>query len=196
MKKIEMLKQTLLSDEMVSRSDLSGCALSIAGVYQDSVTQEWGTELCRRVTRVAGEERVQNKWYDANSLSDTAILMDAVHAAVAADVIVVSIYANNDLPLDLYVWIEAWLPRRISRVGALAAVIGTAEALDAQLHTFEYLHAVARMGQLDFIPQERKRPDASTRSSTKGIAHPASTTAQSLPELYGQRFDAYTFGLY
>jgi hypothetical protein len=71
----------------------------------------------------------------------------------------ISVYAADELPLQLYVWIDAWLPRRLSRAGALTAVIGVAEPLDSQsVRTHEYLQAVARRAQLDFIPQERKRP--------------------------------------
>lgn len=153
------LDRTILPDDGVIASAESGCVLILAGVYQDSVTRGWALETCRRATQVAGEERVQNTWYNAGSLSDPGILLDAVRAALVADVIVVSVYAAEELPLDLYVWIDAWLPRRRSRAGALAALIGVAEPLNAQsVRTHEYLQAVARKGQLDFIPQERKRP--------------------------------------
>ena len=112
--------------------------------------------------------------------------MEAVRAAVVADVIVVSVHAAGDLPLGLYVWIDVWLPRRLSRAGALAALIGVAEPADPHsVRTHEYLQAVARKGQLDYIPQERKRPVASPdspmgmpilpprQSAPAGEAHPA-----------------------
>jgi len=77
-------------------------------------------------------------------------------------------------------------------MGALTALIGFAHSVDtAAARTFEYLRAVARKAQLDFIPQQRKRPAASLASSIDLIAEPASATAQSLPELYGHRYDAY-----
>jgi hypothetical protein len=44
-------------------------------------------------------------------------------------------------------------------VGALAALIGVADPPDIRLaRTVDYLQAVARKAQLDFIPQQRKRP--------------------------------------
>jgi len=62
-------------------------------------------------------------------------------------VIVVSVYAADDLPLDLYVWFDLWLPRRPVHGGALTALVGVTEPLDSQsARTFEYLHAVARKG--------------------------------------------------
>jgi hypothetical protein len=133
--------------------------LNIAGVYQDAVTRDWAMQTCLLATQMAGEERIQNTWHDVNSLGDPANLLDAVRAALVADVIVVSVHAARELPIDLYVWVDAWMPRRLSRVGALTALVGVAEPLEPQsVRTIEYLQAVARKARLDFFPQERKRP--------------------------------------
>jgi hypothetical protein len=143
-------------------SDNSGKALNIAGVYQDIVTREWAVQSYLRAAQTAGEEYVQNKWFDVNALSDPAVLSEAIRATLLADVIVVSVYAADELPLNLYVWVTAWLPRRLARVGAMAALVGVAQPLDSQsIRTIEYLHAVARRAQLDFVPQARPRTAAS-----------------------------------
>ena len=192
MKAAELLERTDFWDGVAIAPVVSGNTLNIAGVYQDSVTRDWAIQSCRQATQLAGGERVQNTWHNTHSLGDPGIFQDAVRAAVVADVIVISVYAAEELPVELYVWIEAWLPRRLSRRGALAALVGVAEPLDApSVRTLEYLQAMARKAQLDFIPQQRKRPAASLASSIDLIAEPASATAQSLPELYGHRYDAY-----
>jgi hypothetical protein len=192
MKTVELLKRTLQSDEATIAPDGPGYALNIAGVYQDMVTRDWAMQTCDRAMQLAGDKRVQNAWFNANSLSDPGILVDAVRAALVADVILVSVYAADELPLDLYVWVDVWLPRRQSRVGALTALIGVTEPLDFQsARTLDYLQAVARKGRLDFIPQERKRPAIFPAFSTGLIAQPAGDTAQAHQELYGPRYDAY-----
>ena len=96
---------------------------------------------------------IRNTWYDMHSLGKIETLQEAVRAALVADVIVISVYAAEELPLGLYVWIDAWLPRRTSREGALTALIGAdePEALQSS-RTRDYLQAVARKAQLDFIP--------------------------------------------
>jgi hypothetical protein len=189
---VDLLERKSLSDEVAIAPEESADTLNIAGVYQDAVTQEWAIQTCRRMTELAGEKRVQSTWYNANSLSDPANLLDAVHAALVADVIVVSIYAANQLPIDIYVWVEAWVPRRLSRVGALAALIGVAEPFDfGSLRTLEYLQAVARKAQLDFFPQECKRPVASAASSVRLITERSGATAQAPQEFSGRRYDAY-----
>jgi hypothetical protein len=132
-------------------------ALNVVRVYQDPVTQSWTAPMRHLVTQLAKEERVRHAWYDVQSLDDAATLREAVQAARLADVIVVSVYAAEVLPANLYAWIDAWLPRRAARVGALTALIGTAEPPASQpVHTIEYLQAVARKAQLDFIPQAQR----------------------------------------
>jgi hypothetical protein len=193
MKAVELLKRTVLTDEVSIASDESGHTLNIAGVYQDRVTQDWAMQTCHWATQMARAGRVHNSWFNVNSLGDSGIFVDAVCAALLADVIVVSVYAADELPLDLCAWFEAWLPRRAARVGALTALVGVAEPLDSQsARTFEYLQAVARKGQLDFIPQERKRPVASPAASVGLITEATGATAQALQEHCGPRYDAYT----
>ena|ERR1700677_629377 len=138
--------------------DESAYTLNVAGFYQDTVTRDWAMQSTFKATQLAGAERVRFNWYDLNSLSDTGILREAVDATLVADVIMVSVYAADELPPNLYAWVEAWLPRRSSRAGALTALVGVVEPLDSQsLRTIKYLQAVARDAKLDFIPRQRKR---------------------------------------
>jgi len=191
-KTVELLERPTQAFEVAIAPVESEYSLNIMGIYQDSVTRDWAVQSCSQATQLAGEKRVQNLWYNADSLRDTGILLEAVRAAVAADVIVISVYAADELPLDLCVWIEAWLPRRLSRVGALAALIGVADPLDSpSVRTLEYLQAVARKAELDFIPQERKRPDATRVSAIKLIAEQASLTSKEFQELHGRPCAAY-----
>ncbi len=55
-------------------------------------------QLCHPIEEKFGGEHVQNTWHDVNSLSDPEMLLEAVSAALAADVIVVSVYAADKLP--------------------------------------------------------------------------------------------------
>jgi hypothetical protein len=185
-------EQPVSPDEPVLSSSESDYILNIVGVFQDHVTREWAEQSFHRATQLAGEERIQNSWYHANSLSDPAILVEAVQATLAADVIVVAVYAADELPVDLYVWFDAWLPRRLSRAGALAAVVGVDAPLQPQsLRTFDYLEAVARKAQLDFIPDERLRPDASLPAAAEPVAGRIRLRTRSIPEVPGQFDDGY-----
>ena len=117
MKADDLLEHLVLSDEVAIAPVESGFSLNVAGVYQDSVTRDRAVQTCRRATRIAGEERVQSAWYNVSCLSDPGMLVDAVRAALAADVIIVSVHAADELPPSLYNWIEAWLSRRVPAGG-------------------------------------------------------------------------------
>ena len=191
-KAVGLLEQTVLSDGAASAPDGSEYALNIAGVYQDVVTRDWAMQTCRWATQVAANSRVQNRWFDVHSLTDPGVFADAVRDAIAADVIVVSIHAADGLPAELCAWLEAWLPHRSSRVGALTALIGVTELLDSQSNRpLQYLQAVASKGRMDFIPQERQRPVVSPAACGGPAAEPASATLQALNQRYGPRYDAY-----
>jgi hypothetical protein len=164
----EPLEPNFLSEELETSSGDSGHKFKIAVVYQDKVTQSWAMQLCDPVEEKFGGEYVQNTWHDVNSLSDPEMLLEAVRAALSADVIVISVYAADELPPELYAWINVWLPRRLSRAGALAALIGVAgKPAPHAVRTQEYFQAVARRGQLDFLPHERKLSDEPRDFSTE-----------------------------
>ena len=152
-------RQNIFSEELESTPGSSGYEFKIAVVYQDTLAQDWAIQMCRPVRQKFGGENVQNTWHSVCSLSDPETLVEAAQAALAADVIVVAVHAADELPPELCAWIDVWLPRRLARVGALAALIGVAgEPAPGAIRTQEYLQAVARRGSLDFLPHERKLP--------------------------------------
>jgi hypothetical protein len=102
---------------------------------------------------------IHSEAWEIGDLTRLGILSDAVRFATVADVIVVSVCATEELPPDLCAWIDAWLPRRHRRAGALVALIGISEQSSPWFsHTLDYLQAVAHRGQLDFLPRECKLP--------------------------------------
>jgi hypothetical protein len=171
---VEPPRQTVFSEELEGASDGPGYEFKIAVMYQDTLAQSWAIQMCRPVRQKFGGENVQNTWHSVRSLSDPEILLEAADAALAADVIVVAVHAADELPPELCAWIDVWLPRRLARVGALAALIGVAgEPASQAVRTQEYLQAVARRGLLDFLPHERKLPAESCVSSSGQIAQQA-----------------------
>jgi len=184
MKTVELLERPSEPFEVAIAPDESEYTLNIVGVYQDVASRSWAMQTCQRATLLAGEKRVQDLWFNAHSLSDTGILLEAIRAVLVADVIVISVYAENELPIGLYVWVQAWLPRRLSRRGVLAALVAVPEPPDStSVRTMKYLRAVAHKGKLDFISQERKRLASSIASSMKLIAEHGGTDAPALQEL-------------
>ena len=99
-------------------------ALKVATIYQDPLTRHWATELWERVGQLIGTEDVRRQSWKISELTDPRVFLDAVQAAAEADVLVVSVRDTGELPISLYVWVDAWVPSRSGPAGALVALIG------------------------------------------------------------------------
>jgi hypothetical protein len=173
--------ETLAATEWPLSAEPQDYALNVAVVYEDYLTQMWAEEVCAQVTRLVGEPCLGRLSWRIGDLTHPRVLPEAVQAAVRADVIVVSLWARNDLPIDLCVWFDAWLPRRPQRMGAMVSLIGVPEKAEPHWPLAQdYLKAVARRGQLDYLPRERRLPSASDELQREMIADRANTHTQVL----------------
>ncbi len=134
-------------------------ALSVITVYQDPLTRQWAAELWDRVGRLIGQEGLCRQCWKMSDLTDPRVFTDSVRAAARADVLVVGVRDSVALPINLYVWVDAWMPGRGGRAGALVALIGVSPQPDAQSgRAHAYLETIAQRAGMDFLPRERKLP--------------------------------------
>src|SRR6516162_8185654 len=132
-------------------------ALNLTIVYEDAATREWAAEVCGRVARLVGKEAVRSTWWKLSDLNGAAVLAGAVSTALRSDVVVVAIHAAEKLSLPFYVWVDSWLPHRPARLAALVALVALPRQPSLALERAQdYLRAVAREGQLDFLLEERR----------------------------------------
>jgi hypothetical protein len=137
--------------------------LNVVVAYQDAPAQSWAAEVWGQVMQLTGKDNINVTSWRISDLAWSRGLADAVRSATKADVIVVSVIASEELPLDFYVWIDAWLPRRVHGTGALVALISLPQKPHHRaFNTRNYLQAVAHRGGLDFLPRERVLPVAAT----------------------------------
>jgi len=178
-KPIGSLGRISLSEWPATAWPLPDYKLNIAGVCQDAATREWATEVASHAIQLVGERSVQSSWWMIGELSDPRLLVDAVQAAITADILILAVRAADKLPFDLYEWIEAWLPHRLHLAGSLVALIGTSRQSGADSsHIRRYLEEVAWQGCLEFLPQEQELPWGLLTFSTAEIAEPTSAKTQ------------------
>jgi len=155
-------------------------ALKVVTVYQDPLTLHWATALWERVGGLISDEAVCREAWKMSNLTDTSVFREAVRAAAEADVLVISVRDAGKLPVNLYLWIDAWLPSRIGPAGALVALIGVPPQPTGQSgRAYHYLETVARKAGLDFLPHERKLPDGPLALS--GPARNGQTGSRAIP---------------
>jgi hypothetical protein len=144
-------------DALSIPSSGAGYALTLTLLYQDAQTRKWAREVHERVASLAGTEAIRATWWKMSNLSEPGVLAGAVSTAMQADVIVVSVNANEGLPLPFYVWVNAWLPHRLQVTGALVALLGMPQQTSPQcIIVREHLRAVAKQSRMDFLLDERK----------------------------------------
>jgi hypothetical protein len=144
-------------------------ALKVAVVYQDPLTHQWADELWDRVGRLLDSVGTHRESWAIQQLRDSGTFASAAKAAAAADVVVIAVRGAGEMPLILRGWIDAWVPRRGERTGALVTLIGLPSYPDAQAHlTLEYFETVAHEAGLDFLPHERKLPEEPLAASLAG----------------------------
>ncbi len=183
------MEQTSILDRRTPLDDLefvpseTEYELNVAVICQDTATRKWATQVCDHVTRLAGKDAVHSTWWEISRLSDPDVFKDAVLMTMVADVILVSINDAEELPINLCVWIDAWLPRRYQSVGALIALVSVpGQPGDQTTHARDYLRTVARKGRLDFLLRERRLPVTSRGyfflEKSKEWTDPASSVVQ------------------
>jgi hypothetical protein len=145
--------------------------LKFAAIHADCLPWEWTTHLYRRAVRLVGQHAVHIDCWTVEALNQPPALQHAVEAAIEADILVVAVCASRELPLNLYRWLDSWLPNRPHRTGALAAILGVPpQPSEYPARIREYLHDVARLADLDFLPQERPLPLENSGVAGESIA--------------------------
>ncbi len=126
-------------------------------------------ELRDRVSRSIGRQSLHLRLWSSRDLSEPEIFQKAVLAAVAADVVIVSIRATEKLSSRFCGWIDSWVPRRCRHDGALIALVDVTGCNGAASeHAWKYLRSVAGEARLEFLPREYAASAAATRHLCAG----------------------------
>lgn len=132
---------------------------NVSLLYEDTITRNWVLELWNRIGGMVGLPLDNIQPCSILDLASPLMFSRAVTEAIRADMILVGLRGAPELPVNLYVWVDAWMPRRQLKTGALVAIIGISETTAQQSsHAESYLRAVSRRASLDFMMQERKLP--------------------------------------
>lgn len=132
--------------------DFGVCAIVV--LYEDNSSRDAAIHLCQSLERTFNEElSFEVTWCRFRYFNDSAVACEAAEAAAHADLILVSIQHDQDLPLEIKAWFERWLPNRDSSVGALVLLQTATQPQPARcpVSPGSYLYLLAQRANLDFL---------------------------------------------
>ena len=141
-------------------SPLAESFLKITIVHEDTVTGLQAIEVLKRLAAQLGNRfgldfspwRFNSQVWKFEWLQDPQGWNEAVAAAVAADMIIIAVGAQGELPASVRSWIESVLPRKQSKCMALVALLSRKKRDEAvALTPARYLRQLAKRHGVDFI---------------------------------------------
>jgi hypothetical protein len=143
-------------EKLVTGLPASEYEMNVTVIYQDSQSNKWAGEVYQKLETLLGARTVRGTWWNIADLVEPGVLAGAVSKAMRSDMIIIAVSASEGLPLPFYYWVNAWLPNRVARAGALVGLLGAPVP-----HTPEsgrlrkYLRTVARRSRMDLLVAER-----------------------------------------
>jgi hypothetical protein len=130
----------------------TGVILRALVMYEDTVLGNRALAALNSIARrVETPGRLLCSLWRFFFLSDPSMLEMAAAEAQGADIIIIALPAESELPSEVNEWIRLWLSARNKRPKALVA-FADEEAAGASPRLFTRLREVARLGRMDFFP--------------------------------------------
>jgi hypothetical protein len=193
MEAIDLMKRI---DEAVFAMAKLDPPLYLAIAYQDTVTRRWASEICGRVKKLIGEEKVFSTWWEFNHTTGPGLPPGSIQAASLADLIIISVQAAENLPHDLLLWNDSWRQRRTKQQGALLALIGERDGTaDEGDRTQQYLTTVAANARIEFFPLRRNLPVETLTDNVDQMTERAQTMTCVLRGIMDTKYDVVHWGI-
>jgi hypothetical protein len=125
------------------------CAIVV--LYDDNPSRDAAIRLCNSLEKVFQPELdFEISWCRFKYFIDPAVASEAAEIASKADLILIAIQQEDDLPLEVKAWFERWLPVKNSSEGALV-VLQTSDQSSSTITQSSYLYLLAQRANLDYI---------------------------------------------
>ena len=157
--------------------------------YDDVTTRNRALQLCDRLTKkLADDYDFKCTWWKFDHLRDTALREQAADAAAEANMIILSIHADNELPAAVKAWTETWLARKDHGKRALVTLIDGAQQQGQGFCPVQlYLQKVAHIGGMNFFSQPFDLPIETPRYTAETIKERAVKVTPVLVQILNQR---------
>jgi hypothetical protein len=127
--------------------------------YEDTPTRNRAFQLYDHIAQqLLGDYDFQCSWWKFDHLHDPAVCEQAADAAANANMVILSLRGDKDLPPVFKAWLQGWASRRDNHKSALVMLCGGSEQSDGARRLQAYLHQVARQAKMDFFANTFELP--------------------------------------
>jgi hypothetical protein len=157
--------------------------------YDDVTTRNRALQLCDRLTKkLADDYDFKCTWWKFDHLRDATLREQAADAAAEANMIILSIHANKDLPISVKTWMETWLAREEHGKRALVTLIDRFPQQGEGFCPVQlYLQKVAHIGGMNFFSQPFDSPIEVPCYTLETITKRAETVTPILQQILNHR---------
>ncbi len=164
--------------------------------YEDAVTRDRAMHLHDHLARQLNDDfDFQCAWWNFNHIADPTLREQAVDDATAANMIILSLHAGNDLPSSAQRWMEDWSQRRDHHKCALVTLFAENGGPQAAAPIFARLKQIARQAHMDFFTNITEAAGVIAGLSVTQISERASAVTPTLKGILQQRFPAPRWGI-
>ena len=149
---------------------------SVIVVYADTAARERALSLCHHLVQQFWTEiDFEFCWWRFRYLEDPDLARAAAQAAAAADMVIVSACASEDLPAHVKGWFSLWPPEVSGREAVLVVLADTHDKKELSVSPFvAFAEQAARQARLDcLLPVGAPRRSAD--SGPLGVMHDRAT---------------------
>ena len=136
-------------------------SINVVIVYEDYATglraKRLHDNLCRQLEP---ECEVNQSMWKFDVLSSPRLGAVAAEEATEADLILVSMHGDGELPREVKDWLETWAAEKTGQNSALVALFDEVEEDESQVDTIQrYLRQIARRGGMSFFADPAASPE-------------------------------------
>jgi hypothetical protein len=158
--------------------------------YEDTPTRNRAMQLYDHLAQQLLEDYdFQCSWWKLEHLRDRGLREESADAAADANMIILSLRGDRELPTVFKPWVESWLTRKDNHKSALVVLIGDQAGPKTDAASLQtYLQQIARRAKMDFfahkfdLEQAKAGPGGTPAPAPAPAPPPPPTPRQFVPE--------------
>ena len=164
--------------------------------YEDIETRNRALHLYDHLAQqLLDDYDFQCSWWKFDHLVNATLRQQAADAAVEANMVILSIRAQDELPRTHKLWLEEWIARRHHRKAALVVITaGAKQRGDETTPVLPYLQNAARLAKMDFFTHAFELPHPG-QTPLSPLAAPSSAAAPFLQGVLQDRIPVSRWGI-